>query len=83
MCFWRARHGENLAAPVFVLFGLLGFLCEVGLATGLVMACSGGACRCARIIYVHATKLPDFPPCFSSTRTPVITMRLSAALHMS
>ena len=30
-----------------------------------------------------ATKLPDLPPCFSNTRTPVMTMPRSTALHMS
>ena len=30
-----------------------------------------------------ATKLPDLPPCFSSTRTPSMTMPRSTALHMS
>ena len=30
-----------------------------------------------------AVQSPDFPPCFSSTRTFVMTMPRSAALHMS
>jgi O-antigen ligase len=30
-----------------------------------------------------ATQSPDLPPCFSSTRTPSMTMPRSAALHMS
>ncbi|GAA4401462.1 hypothetical protein GCM10023089_03110 [Quisquiliibacterium transsilvanicum] len=39
------------------------------------------ACESAH--YVPATKLPDFPPCFSSTRTSSITMPRSAAFSMS
>lgn len=33
--------------------------------------------------YIAAVQSPDFPPCFSSTRTFVMTMPRSAALHMS
>ena len=33
--------------------------------------------------YVPLTKLPDLPPCFSSSLIPVITMPRSTALHMS
>lgn len=31
----------------------------------------------------HAMKLPDLPPCFSTTRTSWMDMPLSTALHMS
>ena len=30
-----------------------------------------------------STQVPVLPPCFSSTRTPSMTMLLSTALHMS
>jgi len=33
--------------------------------------------------YFSAMKLPDLPPCFSSSFTSVIVMPRSTALHMS
>ena len=43
----------------------------------------GYSSKRSRNRHMAAVQSPDLPPCFSSTRTLVITIRRSAALHMS
>ena len=91
-----ARHGEDIAVQVFVLFGLLGLPAEV--SGGIEPGAGGGdghgsisrqwvapivARRGVGRAPFHATQLPDLPPCFCTTRTPWMDMPRSTALHMS
>ena len=65
-------RAHNHAAPGDLL------LLVLSRATAVILASSG-----PRGYFRSATKLPLFPPCFSSNRTDSITIPRSTALHMS
>ena len=89
----RAGRDPAIGSSVLLTFSTdsLGFLIFLGLATIFFSTVTamhsrrrlGQGRRDAHWSAPRATKLPDFPPCFSSSRTDSITMPRSTALHMS
>jgi len=78
--FWASNRPQAQAAPAPAAMHLIAIPAEKRGGHACAAGRSGGR-PVPQVL--AATKLPDLPPCFSSSFTSVIAMPRSAALHMS